>query len=392
MSSMGSIGTYADWTGNVVSEADVRSLDPGAVRALRAKYALRFPEYADEVQGWDAALFLSKAGLLKRGKVTIAAMILLGKSSEKILPSSVSIRWRSLDVDGAVTDSRMFEGPMLLSVVQASSSVRNWSVETGGKGGRTVSAYRTATLEEALLNAVAHQDYALGGTIDVIERDRESVTIRSGGSFGPYPPESYVLGKASPSSSRNRFLREAMSRSGITQGRGSGIRGMYLSQAYRHFPFPSYYTDDSCVSVTIPGVRYGLLPRVMDSYDSLEPEILLDLDRVCSGRFVPDRRMKGLIERGLVDTTGGVPCLALNPVKARRMTDREAVLELLRTRPVTRSDVADLLKSRSSKPLTPQQLSVKATNLLQSLKREGLVVKAEGRTKLASFKLKEPSE
>ncbi len=389
---MSSIGTYADWTGNVVSEADVRSLDPGAVRALRAKYALRFPEYADEVQDWDSALFLSKAGLLKRGKVTIAAMILLGKSSEKILPSSVCIRWRSLDVDGAVTDTRTFDGPMLLSVVQASSAVRNWSIEVGGKDRTTVSAYRTATLEEALLNAVAHQDYALGGTIDIIERDRESVTIRSGGSFGPHSPESYVLGKASPSSSRNRFLKEAMSRSGMTLGRGSGIRGMYLSQAYRHFPFPSFYIDDSCVSVTIPGVRYGLLPRVMDSYDNLEPETLLDLDSICSGRFVPERRMRALIERGLVDTSGGVPCPVADPVEARRMTDREAVLEMLKTGPVTRSDVADLLKSRSSKPLTPQQLSVKATNLLQSMRKEGIVVKAEGRTKSASFKLKEPSE
>ena len=238
---MSSIGTYEDWTGNVVGEADVRSLDPGAVRALRAKYALRFPEQADEVNDWDAAVFLSKAGVLKRGKITVAAMILLGKSSEHVLPDSVCIRWRSLDVDGAVTDSRTFNGPMLLSAVQASSAVRNWSVETGGKVQRTVSAYRTATLEEAILNAVAHQDYALGGTIDVIERDKESVTIRSGGSFGSQSPESFALGKASPHPSRNRFLREAMSKSGITMGHGSGIRGMYLSQAYRHFPLPSYY-------------------------------------------------------------------------------------------------------------------------------------------------------
>ena len=105
---MSSIGTYEDWTGNVVGEADVRSLDPGAVRALRAKYALRFPEQADEVNDWDAAVFLSKAGVLKRGKITVAAMILLGKSSERVLPDSVCIRWRSLDVDGAVTDSRTF--------------------------------------------------------------------------------------------------------------------------------------------------------------------------------------------------------------------------------------------------------------------------------------------
>ncbi len=389
---MGSIGTYDDWTGNVVSEADVRSLDPGAVRALRAKYALRYPEHADEVQDWDTALFLSKAGILKRGKITVAAMILLGKSSEHLLPSSVCIRWRSLDVDGAVTDSRTFDGPMLLSVVQAASAVRNWSVEVGGKETRTVGAYRMATLEEAIFNAVAHQDYAMGGTIDLIEKDREAVIVRNGGSFGPQSPDSYVMGKASPSPSRNRFLREAMSKSGITLGRGSGIRGMYLSQAFRHFPLPSYYIDDYCVAVTIPGVRYGMLPRMMDSYDNLELETIMDLDSVCRGRFVPERRMRVLIERGLVDTSGGIPCPVVDSVEARRMTDREAVLEMLRTGPVTRSDVADLLKSRSSKPLTPQQLSVKATNLLQSMRKEGLIVKTEGSTKSAVYKLAGLSE
>ena len=200
---MSGIGTYYDWTGNVISDADVRSLDPGAVRALRAKYALRHPEQADEVQGWDPAVFLTKAGVLKRGKVTVAAAILLGKPSERLVPPSVRICWRSLDVDGEVTDSRAFDGPMLLSAVQAASAVRNWSVDLGS---RTVSAYRTSSLEEAIFNAVAHQDYSMGGTIDVIERDRESVSVRSAGSFGSIPPESYVLGKASPPSGRNRFL------------------------------------------------------------------------------------------------------------------------------------------------------------------------------------------
>ena len=75
---MGGVGTYDDWTGNVIGQADLGSLDPGAVRALRAKYALRHPEQSGEVQVWDAAVFLSKAGVLKRGKVTVAAAILQG--------------------------------------------------------------------------------------------------------------------------------------------------------------------------------------------------------------------------------------------------------------------------------------------------------------------------
>jgi len=128
----------------------------------------------------------------------------------------------------------------------------------------------------------------------------------------------------------------------------------------------------------------------MDSRE-LSLEDAIDLDRVCSGRFVPERRMRGLIERGLVDTAGGVPCPIAGVPEPRRITDREAVLELLRSGPVTRSEVAELLRSRTARPMTTEQLSVKATNLLQSLRREGRLVKSAGSTKSASYELSDGS-
>lgn len=61
-------GVYDDWTGNVVNGADVRSLDIGAVRAARAAFRERFPERAEESQAWDDQTFLTRAGVLKRGR------------------------------------------------------------------------------------------------------------------------------------------------------------------------------------------------------------------------------------------------------------------------------------------------------------------------------------
>ena len=95
---------YDDWTGNVVQEADIRSFDPEAVRAVRATYVSEHPDDADAVSGMDDQTFLSHIGVLKRGKVTVASMILMGKASEKVLPSTLCIRWRLLDVDGTVSD------------------------------------------------------------------------------------------------------------------------------------------------------------------------------------------------------------------------------------------------------------------------------------------------
>ena len=380
---MAGVGSYDDWTGNVIPDADMRSLDPEAVAAASAVYSLSHPE--DDVR--DPAVLLSKAGFLKRGKVTVAAAIMLGKASESLVPSSVRIRWRLLDVDGYETDSRVFDGPMVLSAVQAASAVRNGSVEIGGSAPRIVSAYRMEMLKEAIYNAVAHQDYSMGGTVDVIERDSESVTVRSRGSFGPFQPESFVLCRSSPSPSRNRFLREAMSKAGMVPGRGSGIRGMYLSQIHRHFPLPRYYIDDDSVSVTISGMRSGPFPRILDAVGVLDPEDAISLDRLCSGRFVSEKAMRSLISKGLADTSGGVPCAVPGVVETAGGTDREAVLRLLEAGPCTRADVVAMLSARSSKPMTREQLSVKATNILQSLRRDGTVEKASGSTKSATYRI-----
>lgn len=122
---------YDDWTGNIVNGADVRSLDPGAVKAVRASFCERFPDRAEDAGGWDDQTFLSRAGVFKRGKVTVAAMILLGKQGDGLLPPSVGIRWRLYGTDGGLQDSRMLDGPAVLSMNRAVSMVCNWSVKTG---------------------------------------------------------------------------------------------------------------------------------------------------------------------------------------------------------------------------------------------------------------------
>ena len=183
-------GLYDDWTGNVVNDLNIRSLDLGAIRAARAVFRERFPDRAAESQDWDDQTFLTRAGVFKRGKVTVASLILMGKKDVGYLPQTVSLRWRLVDQEGSVQDSRTFAGPMLLASSQAVSMVRNWTCTIGsGDDVRHVSAYRNASLLEAVRNAIAHQDYALGGTVDIVEREAESVTVVSRGSFPPRSPE-----------------------------------------------------------------------------------------------------------------------------------------------------------------------------------------------------------
>ena len=379
---------YDDWTGNVVPEATVRSLDPSAVRAVRATYESLHRD-SDEIIPLDDEAFLTKVGFFKRGKVTNAALVLLGKSSESFVPSSVCIRWRLIGVDGAEEDSRVMERPLLLAARQVVSMVRNTTVQIGSSG-RSTSTYRVASLTEAIFNAIQFQDYESGGTIDVVERERESVTVSNIGSFPQIRPETFALSRPTNADDRNMFLRRAMVNSGLIPGAMSGIRGMYLSQAYRHFPLPDFSVTDSRVSVTFPGIRSGPYARILDTRDDLSFETIIDLDRMAKCRYVPEKRISELASQGLVAVFDGVPSLICDEsgvMRRYRGTDREAVLALMSDMgAVSRADVVEMLRARGSRELSDSQVSVKATNLLQSMRKEGLVEKVEGSTRSARYR------
>ena len=389
-------GLYEDWTGNVVKDATMRSLDPEAVRAARAIFSTTFSDRRAECSEGDDETFLTRTGVLKRGHVTVSAMILLGKVSECRFPKDVRIRWRLYDTDGRLEDSRVFNEPMVLAISHAASTVRNMSVKISGANPRYVSAYRIKTLEEALINAVAHQDYSVGGYIDLVEKDRESVTIINKGGFPDGLPERFATNPPSAVKRRNPFLCKAISGLGMAPMNATGIRGMYLSQAYRHYPMPRFELTDDTFSVTFPGIRSGPLVRIMDSRDDLDIDSIVELDRVSRGMYVPESRMTVLERRGLIDNTDDVPCLVCNSesshIRLFKGSDSDAVLDFIRENgSVKRADVAAILSARVTKDMTPEQLSVKATNLLQNMRKDGLIRKADGSTRSASYVLDEGS-
>lgn len=378
---------YDDWTGNVVPEATVRSLDPSAVRAVRASYSA--VHGGSDMDRLDDTGFLTEVGLFKRGKVTNAALVLLGKPSEPYIPSSVCIRWRLIGVDGTEEDSRVMECPLLLAARQVVSMVRNTTVRIGS-GGRSTSTYRVASLTEAIFNAIQFQDYESGGTVDVIERERESVTVSNAGTFPSNRPEAFVLGRPTNADDRNMFLRRAMAECGLVPGTMSGIRGMYLSQAYRHFPLPDYSISDGRVSVTFSGMRSGPYARILDSRDDIPFGTIVDMDRLSKGRYVSEKGMAELVSQGLAAVFDGVPSLICDEsgvMRRYRGTDREAVLALISDLgTVSRADVAEMLRVRGIGDMSEGQVSVKATNLLQSMRKEGLVEKVEGSTRSARYR------
>lgn len=78
-----------DWSAAIVEDATIDDLDSEAIERARKEFIKRNPLKKDEVKTWDDAKFLDKAKITLRGKITRAALILLGKEEAEFLPSSI---------------------------------------------------------------------------------------------------------------------------------------------------------------------------------------------------------------------------------------------------------------------------------------------------------------
>jgi ATP-dependent DNA helicase RecG len=111
-----------------VPNASLDDLDEVAIakaRKMFKKVHSRIP--VAEVNGWSDEKFLSKCGLMIDGKLTRAAIILLGKSfSEYLLrPAVVQVTWTLRDKNKDVVDYEHFSVPYILTVDEILAKIHN---------------------------------------------------------------------------------------------------------------------------------------------------------------------------------------------------------------------------------------------------------------------------
>ena len=116
-----------DWSAVIVRNAAMSDLDPSAIAKARQNYKDKFPALSGDVDLWDDLTFLNKAKVTIKGKVTRAAIILLGRSESEhfISPAEAKIRWVLKDAKGNEKDYHIESCPLLLAVDKIYSKIRN---------------------------------------------------------------------------------------------------------------------------------------------------------------------------------------------------------------------------------------------------------------------------
>ena len=157
-----------DWTAQLVPNANINDLDELAVATAKVMFkkvhSSSIP--AEEIDTWSTEEFLANSMMMREGKLTRAAILLLGKplSIQKIHPAVAQITWTWEDEEGIVQDYEHFTIPFILNVDKVLSKIRNKTMRElpgGTLFPDTMKQYDEYTIREALHNAIAHQDYTL---------------------------------------------------------------------------------------------------------------------------------------------------------------------------------------------------------------------------------------
>lgn len=384
-------GAEDDWSAVPVEGATLDDLNPTAVdvarRAFAEKHAQRFP--SREVESWDLPAFLDRAHLARGGRITRAALLLVGReeSAHLLSPHPAQLVWK---LEGEERANEIFRPPFLLATTALYARIRNVQVRILPEGSllpAEIPKYEAAIVLEALHNCIAHQDYRRNGRVIVTEYvDR--LTFFNLGSFYDGTPADYVNGTRTPVRYRNPQLVSAMRELNMIDIMGYGIHRIYEGQAKRYFPLPDYETNADSVGMTL----YG---KVVDpAYSSLlmrRGDLRLDdiclLDRVQKGLPVPRTSVAHLRREGLVE--GRMPRLHVSAKVAAatgQKTDymrkkelpgvhyqRLLVEFLQKFNGSTRQEINDYLMNEIRGELSARQKTIKIGNLLSQLRQKGII-------------------
>lgn len=394
-----------DWSAELVEDGNLEDLDELALATARIMFkkvhASNIP--ANEVDSWTTDQFLIHSEMMRKGKLTRSAILLLGKptSLQKIQPVEARISWVWKNNSGDILDYEHFTVPFILSVEKIFGRIRNKTMRElpgGTLFPDTMKQYEDYSIREALHNCIAHQDYNLNKRITLVETEN-ALIYTNGGDFIPKSVENVLREESPQTYYRNTNLCHGMHHFNMIDTVGRGIPKMFSEQRRRFFPMPEYdiNKENNTVSVTLIGV--GSDDAYMDLLKSDSSLTLMEclwLDAIRGHKTVSKEAIKRLRERKLIEGRAPHFHIALNLAKKTNLIGHYTketglnhnaiskwILQLgLNAYPdgFKRKDVFEIVETSLPISLSKKQKLDYISNTLRLLQRKGFLSKtANGR-------------
>ncbi len=302
-----------DFSSEVCPRATLADLDREAITDFRGRWAARAGN-PRLLTGSDARA-LEDAELLSDGKPTYAALILFGtrQALGRHLPQAeVIFEYRSGDAPGAA-QARIEYREGFLRFRHAIWDYLNLRNDQQGRLDGffriDIPTFDEAVVREAILNAVCHREYRIGGSIFVRQYPRRLEVISPGGLPMGVTAQNILDGQRP----RNRRLAESFARCGLVERAGQGMDLIFERTIRDGKPLPDFSrSDDQQVFLTLDGtVIDGAFARFLAELDErklpLSARDLVALYAVRRGERKPPafaKELARLRELGIVDCTG----------------------------------------------------------------------------------------
>lgn len=303
-----------DFSAEACEGATISDLDPALVSEFRSRWARK--SQAEAIRKLPSPQLLADAELLVDGRATYAALILLGtrQALRHHLPQAeVILEYRASPASGPANERLEFgQGffgyyKTLWQQVALRNDVQHYRE---GLFVYDIRTFNEGVVREALLNAVSHRDYRLGGSIFIRQYPRRMEIVSPGG-FPPGVTAENLLWRQSP---RNRRIAEVFARCGLVERAGQGANLMFERCIQESKALPDYTgTDDYQVALTLHGeVQDPAFLRFLEKVgrerlDSFSTEDFLIIDHVYRDEPVPEflrRNLTHLIDGGILERVG----------------------------------------------------------------------------------------
>lgn len=315
-----------DWSAEIVPNATIDDLDEVAIakaRKMFKKVHSRIP--AEEVNRWSDEEFLNKCELMADGKLTRAAIILLGKmfSDSKLRPAVAEVTWTLRDEKQDVVDYEHFSVPFILTVDEILAKIHNLTLRElpgGTLFPDTMKQYDDYTIREALHNCIAHQDYTLRQRINFVENPG-FLYYANGGSFIPGTLENALATNGPQRFFRNACLCKAMVHFNMIDTVSRGIKKMFTEQMERRFPMPDYEIDNEKKEVAVRIYGNAINERytkLLKDNDNLTLHDCISLDAIQKGHRIDEEIAQDLLKRGLIEGEAPNYIISLGVAKASK--------------------------------------------------------------------------
>lgn len=305
-----------DFSADICEGLVIEDLDVEAIRILKQKYS--FKQKNPDFLTLPDAQVLSDLNLIKDGKITYAALILVGKQdvlNERLPQASVVLEFRKSESLVPYTNRQLYVQPFykMIDLLWHDIDLRNDKIDVNENSYIfNIPYFNEEVIREAINNAIAHRDYRRTSETVIKQYPQKMIIMNAGGFPLGVTIENLLRVQSTP---RNRLLADVLSKTGIVERSGQGVDKIYKNTLSEGKDEPDYSHSDPFrvelhLSAVIKDKAFALFldseQRELADEDRLSVFEVMALNRIREGNSNEvDREMiNALLERGLIEKRG----------------------------------------------------------------------------------------